>query len=64
MTPIELLAAAEAAHKGMTCCVTNMLRNRDRFGCEELGKHLVELKARWLDGDETAIAEFFALYRT
>ena len=69
MSPAEQLAAAEYAHKGMTMNVVNMLRQSGnearnyRHDLSLLGEHLRELKTRWLAGDETVIAEFFALYR-
>lgn len=69
MTPIERLKSAEYAHSGMTIDVVNMLRQSGnearhyRHDLSLLGEHLRELKTRWLAGDETVVAEFFALYK-
>lgn len=76
MTPTEQLAAAVAARKGMFCDVCNMLRlagecaaNGDEewggyyeASLQELGRHLKQLKTRWLAGDESVMADFFSLY--
>lgn len=67
-TSIERLESAEAKHTGMRCDVVNMLfqaglSNRQfQASLNQLADHLTELTTRWLAGDETAIAEFVALY--
>lgn len=63
----EELAAA-IKKQGMHYSLDGMLRNAAvtktaKFDLGELNKHLRELRDRWLAGDDSVVAEFFALYQ-